>query len=90
MMTQDEAKGLVNQVLEEQAMVLGGLAALDEIDDEAVWRLVRSLDAIRLRALRRINRCPAGPGESDPRVDPPPRPHPAIEQFLRHLRGNAA
>ena len=85
MITQDRAKRLITHVVREQAMVLGGLAALDEIDDEAVWRLIRSLEAIRLRALRRVDQLQEDKGQEEGGTEPPPRPHPAIEEFLRRL-----
>jgi hypothetical protein len=90
MMTQTEAKRLVRNIFQEHALVLGGLAALDEIDDDAIWRLVRSLDTIRLRAIRRIEHFPVDPGRPEPRPAESVKPHPAIEQFLRQIQEDAA
>ena len=52
MITKAEAQDLINGLFEEEALVLGGLVALHEVEDDLVWRLVRNLDAIRGRALR--------------------------------------
>ncbi len=90
MMSQAEAKRLVRTIFREHALVLGGLAALDEIDDEAVWRLVRSLGALRHRTLRRIDHLGTSSGLQRERTGQRARPHPAIAEFLRQIRGEAA
>lgn len=78
-------KTVVDQAFREHALVLGGLAALGRISDEAVWQLTHSLRATRLQALRLLkasDRPAAGGGAIDD------RPHPAIAQFLRSLGGS--
>jgi len=85
MLTKTEVKELINDVFEQQALVLGGLVAMQGMDDELVWSLVRSMDTIRMRTLRSLDS--AGPAEGDSgegRADL--KPHPAIEDLLLKLR----
>jgi hypothetical protein len=85
-MSRSEARKLVHELLEEEALVIGGLVALHGVEDEFVWQLFRGLDEIRGRYLARLT------GEDS--VDEEPvtpshrrsRPHPAIEEFLARLR----
>jgi hypothetical protein len=71
----------VDQAFREHALVLGGLAAMGRISDEAVWQLAHSLRASRMRVLRLLD--PSGGLHDGSEVDS--RPHPAIAQFLRSL-----
>ena len=84
MISKIEAKQLINDLFEEEALVIGGLVAVHRVDDEIIWRLVKNLDAIRSKTLRRIedrSATDAGPaGCCDL------RPHPAVEDFLIKLR----
>ncbi len=78
----------VTEIFEETALVLGGIVAVCRIDDAVVWRLVNAFDALRQRALRRIAEGEADgatPRSSAARAEP----HPAIEEFLRKVRGGA-
>ena len=84
MISKAEVKDLINDLFEEEALVLGGLVALHEVDDDVVWRLVRSLDAIRRKFLRRLEE--KGPDDDGPPKRPNLKPHPAIEDFLLSLR----
>ncbi len=87
MITAAEARELIDDVFEEEALVIGGMVALHELDEDAVWGLIRSLDIIRGKALRRLEKeGPANSGDS-PARGPNLRPHPAIEDFLLALRG---
>ena len=86
MISMMKAKALINDLFEEEALVIGGLVAVHEVDDDLVWRLVKSLDVIRAKTLRRL--ADRGPSDDD---GPPPRrpdakPHPAIEEFLLSIR----
>lgn len=81
-----EAKELINDLFEEEALVIGGLVAVHEMDDDLVWRLVKNLDVIRGKMLCRLDdRDPDDGGTSPPRR-PNLKPHPAIEDFLLSLR----
>jgi len=81
-----EARRLIADVFEEAALVLGGLLAVHRAEDDFVWRLVKNLDVIRCKAVRRIDECDAGPRADARRPDTHLRPHPAIEDFLLKLR----
>ena len=84
MMTRTEVKELVNDVFEEEALLIGGLAAVHDVEDDLVWRLIRNLDVIRGKALRRIE--DRDTAEELPERQPNLKPHPAIEEFLLKLR----
>ena len=86
MIGKDEVKKLINDLFEEEALVLGGLVALHDIEDELVWRLARNLDLIRRKTLSRINR--SGKIDSSEPSDERPnlKPHPAIEHLLINIR----
>ena len=81
-----EARRLLAAVFEEAALVLGGLLAVHRVDDDFVWRFVKSLDVIRGKAVRRIDECDERPGADAIRPESHLRPHPAIEDFLLKLR----
>ena len=85
MITKAEARDLINDLFEEEALVIGGLVAVHEMDDDLVWRLVKNLDVIRVKILRRLEDEPP-PDTAEPRRRPNVRPHPAIEDFLLSLR----
>ncbi|MDH5527831.1 MAG: hypothetical protein OEY97_11050 [Nitrospirota bacterium] len=84
MFSASETRTLVNDLFEKEALVIGGLAATHPMDDEFVWRLMRSLDAIRTQVLRRLGE------ESPPDQESPDQPsmhrHPAVDEFLRNIR----
>lgn len=85
MLTREEARGLINDLFEEEALVLGGLVAIHRVDEKLVWRLVQSLDVIHDKTLSRIGHEPDG-GAASARKQRHLRPHPAIEDFLLKLR----
>ena len=85
MISSTEVKALINDLFEEEALVIGGLVAVHEVDDDLVWRLVKNLDVIRGKILRRLE--DEGPSEDGPPLRRPnDKPHPAIEEFLLSLR----
>jgi hypothetical protein len=83
-MTTSEVKNLINGLFEEQALAIGGVVAVHDVDDDVVWRLMENLDAIRSRTLRRLSDQSAG--DSGGTGLPHLNPHPAIEDFLAALR----
>ena len=86
MISKDEVKKLINDLFEEEALVLGGLVALHDIEDELVWRLARNLDLIRRKTLSRLNRS-GDVDSSEPAAERPNlKPHPAIEHLLLNIR----
>ena len=82
MLSKGRIRELIDDLFEEEALALGGLVAVHEIEDDLVWRLVRNLDVIRARVLKRID----GEEENPSTKESIPRPHPAIEDFLASLR----
>ncbi len=85
MISTADATDLVNDLFEEEALVIGGLVAVHEMDDDLVWRLMKHLDVIRGKVLRRLeDQAPAD--EETPPGRPTLTPHPAIEDFLLALR----
>ncbi len=86
MITKEKARDLVIDLFEEEALVIGGLAAVHGLDDDLVWRLMRNLDVIMDKSLRRLESSDAaGPRKTDA-AGVNPKPHPAIEDFLIKLR----
>ncbi|RJP18956.1 MAG: hypothetical protein C4529_11880 [Deltaproteobacteria bacterium] len=86
MISKAEAKELINDLFEEEALVIGGLVAVHEMDDDLVWRLVKNLDVIRGKVLRRLEDKAPADGDGSPPRRPNLKPHPAIEDFLLSLR----
>ena len=84
MISRPEAKKLINDIFEEEALVIGGLVAVHNVDDGLVWRLVKNLDVIRGKTLRRIDTQDVSDTVSAKR--PHLKPHPAIEDFLLNIR----
>ncbi len=87
-MDRQAVRDLVTELFEEEAILLGGIVAVHPVEDEIVWRLVRGLDGLRQRFLRRIEAAePARSGRATRghRTEP----HPAIERFLRSIREEA-
>ena len=86
MISKAEVKDLINSLFEEEALVIGGLVVIHKVEDDVIWRLIKSLDSIRRKYLRRLDE----EGPDDEGGGPPKRPnlkpHPAIQDFLRSLR----
>lgn len=86
MISKEKARDLVLDLFEEEALVIGGLAAVHGLNDDLVWRLMRNLDVIMDKSLRRLESTDAA-GESHPKGESlKVKPHPAIEDFLLKLR----
>lgn len=86
MVTESEVQELLNELFEQQALSLGGLVALHGLDDELVWRLVKNLDVVRTRFLRRVTARSRKRAGDTALLRPCARPHPAIQHFLSRLR----
>jgi len=86
MLSKEEVKNLVDDLFEEEALLVGGLAAVHGMGDDLVWRLMKSLDAIRRKVLRRLG--DTGPDDVCGMQPERPhlKPHPAVEEFLLKLR----
>lgn len=81
-----EVRELINDLFEQEGLVIGGLVAIHKVDDDIVWRLIRSIDAIRRKFLRRLEE--KDPDEQGGGLSNRPNltPHPAIEEFLLSVR----
>jgi len=86
MISKAEARDLINDLFEEEALVIGGLVAVHKMDDDLVWRLVKNLDVIRGKILRRLENEAPAEEVAPTRRRPNLKPHPAIEDFLLSLR----
>jgi hypothetical protein len=86
MISTTDAKDLIDNLFEEEALVIGGLVAVHDVDDDLVWQLMKNLDVIRRKVLRRLeDRAPVEGDAAQPRK-PNLKAHPAIEHFLLSLR----
>lgn len=87
MISKAEARQIVNDLFEEEALILGGLFAVYRSDDDLIWRLMKSLESLRGRTLRRIADSDQPPPESRKVDMPDMAPHPAVEDFLARIHG---
>jgi len=69
------ATALLDQIVREHALVIGGLFARRQISEEVTWQLIHALRASRIRALRSPRR----------KVEPSTLRHPAVAQLLEDL-----
>ena len=86
MISKAEVKELILDLFEEEALVIGGLVAVHKIEDVVVWRLVKNIDVIRRKVLRRLEDKAPEEGEVGPPRRSNLKPHPAIEDFLLSIR----
>jgi hypothetical protein len=75
------AEFLVRAALDDIALVIGGAAALHQLNDDVVWSLIKRLDRIRLRLFRDLRGLAPRP-EGEMSSAKPPRVHAAVEEFL--------
>ncbi len=85
MMSKAEVKDLIRDLCREQALVIGGLVVVHRVDDDVVWRLVKNLDLIRRRFLRRLEDKDPDDGSGVPPRRLNLKPHPAIQDYLAML-----
>ena len=79
MITKTQARDLLDGVLEELALCLGGIHAMDPLPEAALERLMRCLEVLREKALVRLADTDAPPAAA------PGEPYPAIQRFLEQL-----
>jgi hypothetical protein len=80
----EAAARVVTDAFNEVALLIGGAAAVNDLPDELLWRLLRSLERARRRLCHRLS-IPEGDHEAR-EVGPLPT-HPAVEEFLSRSRG---
>ena len=81
-MNREELQDFIDWIFAEQAIAIGGAVAGRPVDDDVIWRLVRTLDSIRLRALARAL-YPTAHLRLEQRAKD--EAHPAIRTFLKKL-----
>jgi len=86
MISKAEVKDLILDLFEEEALVIGGLVAVHKVEDDVIWRLVKNLDVIRRKVLRRLEDKETDDEGGGPPKRPNLKPHPAIEDFLLSIR----
>jgi hypothetical protein len=74
-------ESLVRAALDDIGLLVGGAAALHQLDDDLVWTLTKRIDRIRVRLLRDLKGL-AHRDELEPKTTIPPRVHAAVEEFL--------
>ena len=84
MMHETEVKKMLDRAFEEEALIVGGLAALYELNDDVVCRLMSGMDAVREKVLRHLKHVRRK--KHTKRLRPDLTPHPAIEKFLAKVR----
>ena len=84
MISKEQAREIVLDAMEEEALLVAGIVTVHRLEDEVLWKLMRGLDTIRRRNLARI----ADAGEPGPAPDAEgcAGSHPAIEEFLVRLQ----
>ena len=72
---------LVREALDDIALVIGGAAAIHNLNDDLVWSVMKRLDRIRVRLLRELKGLTP---RNDIELNPawPPRIHAAVDEFL--------
>ena len=86
MINHREVKQLILDLFEEEALAIGGLVALHNVEDDVVWRIVNNLDMIRQKAIRRLESWNSNNPKGEPVGGADLKPHPAIEEFLMKLQ----
>ena len=74
-------ESLVRAALDDIALLVGGAAALHQLEDDLVWTLTKRMDRIRVRLLRDLKGL-APRDDFEPKTANPPRVHAAVEEFL--------
>lgn len=87
MITRKDVRGLIDAVFEQEALMIGGLVAVNDIRDDFVQKLVACLEAAHEKAVAGLASLGGQPCEE--RKHPNLNPHPAIEAFLGRVRRGA-
>lgn len=84
-METEEARKLMDVTFEEIVCVLGGILAVHNVADEAVWQIMKHIDIAHENALLKLEE----PGPNFGRASVVGRsykPHPAVEALLLKLK----
>lgn len=85
----DEARNLVDEIFEQQALLIGGILAVYGMEDKTVWRLIRNMDVIRWNVMFKLDELEDEDDIPDDVLQEKNfnlKPHPAIEGFLGKIR----
>ncbi|MBI2068959.1 MAG: hypothetical protein HYT79_00010 [Elusimicrobia bacterium] len=80
-----ETRKLLDETIEEIALVLGGIFAVHGVADEVVWQAMKHLDMSHDNALARLEESAPSEEKIQKTANPAPRPHPAIDALLMNL-----
>lgn len=83
-MTISGTQRLIDETIEDIALVLAGIFAEHGVRDEVVWQAMKHLDISRAQALARLE--DAASDTSRPKASAQARLHPAVEALLAKLR----
>lgn len=84
MLSEHEVKRLIDDIFEEEALIIGGMAAIKKIEDDNVNRIIRNFDLLRKKYFQRIEEKSQGHEETLLRDNR--RLHPAIQEFIKKLK----
>ena len=73
----------ISDLFREEALLIGSLAIVHDLDDEVVWALCRNLDRIRMRFQKKLGR--ANRRRENPLNSVHVKQHPAVREMLRRL-----
>jgi hypothetical protein len=76
---------IIKEIFREEALVVGSLAASHSINNDFLWELCRNLDSIRVRFLRKLKPVTGLDGDLQPLLKI--KPHPAVQELLRKIKG---
>lgn len=80
-----EARKLLDETVEEIAMVLAGIFAIHDVENEVVWQAMKHIDMAHESALAKLEGLDPKSGGSV-RARPAPSAHPAVEALITKLR----
>lgn len=83
-MTISGAQRLLDETIEDIALVFAGIFAEHGVRDEVVWKAMKHLDISRAQALARLEDAAADANRPKPSAQA--RLHPAVEALLAKLR----
>ena len=84
-MTSAQVRGLLDETIEDVALVLDGIFTSHDVGDDVVWQVMKHLDVSHSQALEKLERS----SSLDPEPGPSRRaakPHPAIDALLMKLK----
>ena len=76
-----DPESLARGAMDDVALIVGGAAALHQLDDDLVWTVMKRLDRVRVRFLRDLKGLTTR-NQLEPATAMPPRVHAAVEEFL--------